>query len=148
MELDCDDDELGVTADDIAAEAADEPTMMAHAGMWDNFIKLTIDSQDPWAKPEEDTQSYREMRAVRAFNFGGVIGRIIRTRDWGSIEACVPLRDSCLCSNSFLSPPFHGGCRSGHLQAQPRAPGLGPPRTLLHRTSPDRRARRPYATLV
>ena len=63
MELDCDDDELGVTADDIAAEAADEPTMMAHAGMWDNFIKLTIDSQDPWAKPEEDTQ-IRNIRRI------------------------------------------------------------------------------------
>lgn len=64
------DDELGVTDDEIAAEAAEEADMMTHASYWDDFLALVADSQKPWAEGADDTDAYRKGRALTAFNLG------------------------------------------------------------------------------
>ena len=69
IELEADDD-LNVTADEIAAEEEEEPMMMTHAKYWDNFLDLVNTCNEEWATPEDDTDEYRKGRAVRAFNAG------------------------------------------------------------------------------
>ena len=64
------DDELNVTEEELAAEEEEVPQMMAHAQMWDNFKAFVDAAEEPWAKPEDDTDDYRKMRAVRNFNLG------------------------------------------------------------------------------
>ena len=64
------DDELFVTDEQIAAEEEEEPDMMKHAQYWDNFLALVDLCNEPWAAPEDDTDDYRKMRAVKAFNAG------------------------------------------------------------------------------
>ena len=62
------DDELSLTAEELAAEEEEEPEMQRHAGYWDNFLDLVRETQRPWAKPEEDTDDYRKSRALKLFN--------------------------------------------------------------------------------
>ena len=44
--------------------------MMAHAAMWDRFLSYVGKTQEDWASPENDTDSYREGRALQYFNLG------------------------------------------------------------------------------
>eukprot|EP00965_Chrysotila_dentata_P069291 2289936-Pleurochrysis_carterae.AAC.1 len=60
MELD-EDDELAVTEDEFAQECTEVPQMMEHAGMWDHFLAYVEAAEKPWAKPEADTDDYRNI---------------------------------------------------------------------------------------
>ena len=64
--MDFDDDEFAPTEEEIAAEEREEPDMMRHAGMWDNYLGWVRAIQAPW--DESDTTEYRENRAVEYFN--------------------------------------------------------------------------------
>ena len=66
-----DDPDLEPTDEELQAEEDAEPTMMRDAGYWDAFLKLVDILQEPWAEPEQDTQAFREARAVKVFNAGG-----------------------------------------------------------------------------
>ena len=44
--------------------------MLTHAGYWDDFVALVADSQKPWAEGADDSDTYREGRALTAFNLG------------------------------------------------------------------------------
>lgn len=65
-----DDQDLDPTTEELEAEEAAEPTMMRDAGYWDDFLKVVLILQEPWATPEDDTDEYRQARAVRVFNAG------------------------------------------------------------------------------
>ena len=69
MELGYDPD-LQPTDEEMQAEEEAEPTMMHDAEVWDDFLALIDIIQEPWAAPEDDTDAYREARAVRVFNQG------------------------------------------------------------------------------
>eukprot|EP00965_Chrysotila_dentata_P006173 201596-Pleurochrysis_carterae.AAC.1 len=64
------DEELAVTADELAQESSELPQMMEHAGMWDNFLACAEAAERPWASPDFDDDDYRKTRAVEFFNFG------------------------------------------------------------------------------
>ena len=61
-----DDDEFAPTKEEIAAEEREEPEMMRHADMWDNYLEWVRAIQAPW--DESDSTPYREKRAVEYFN--------------------------------------------------------------------------------
>ena len=63
--LDEDDEELQPTEEELAAEEELLPDMMQCAEYWDNFLALVENIQAPWT---EDTDEYRETRAIAAFN--------------------------------------------------------------------------------
>ena len=65
-----DDPDLEPTEEELQAEEGEEPTMMRDAGYWDAFLKLVDILQEPWAEPAQDTQAFRETRAVKVFNAG------------------------------------------------------------------------------
>jgi len=72
------DDELNMghctrTAEELNQEEHDQPTMMLHAGMWDHFLDMNAEAKRPWAPPSEDTDDYREERAVAFFNLAGPV---------------------------------------------------------------------------
>ena len=64
------DDDLNVTAEELAAEEREEPDMMKAAGYWDNFLSLVHEMNEPWVAPEDGITEYRKGRAVKAFNAG------------------------------------------------------------------------------
>ena len=71
-----DDEEFDPTEDEVEVEESEEPLMMQHAAMWDDFLDYVFEMQDPWAKEDEDTDIYRKMRAVRQFNTGVLSARL------------------------------------------------------------------------
>ena len=52
----------------LAAEESEESLMCSNAGVWDHFLTYVRAIQTQWAEGEEDTDSYRQMRALEAFN--------------------------------------------------------------------------------
>ena len=44
--------------------------MMQNAAAWDDFLEYVQLLQEPWAAPQDDTDSYRKKRAVQFFNSG------------------------------------------------------------------------------
>ena len=75
MELEEDDElNLGQVGDaEVEAEENAEPEMMTMAGYWDNFLALEAESKEPWATPADDTDEYREGRAVKFFNLSSKV---------------------------------------------------------------------------
>ena len=74
------DDELNLgqrTPEELRKEQAEEPDMMQNAERWDNFLALVAESNRPWASPSEDSDAYREGRAVKAFNLGARVANDI-----------------------------------------------------------------------
>eukprot|EP00965_Chrysotila_dentata_P148654 4908625-Pleurochrysis_carterae.AAC.1 len=69
MEL-MDDEDLEVTAEELAREEQEEPQMLEHAGMWDHFLDYVEAAERAWAPPESDTDEYRKERALELFNLG------------------------------------------------------------------------------
>ena len=67
IELEFEDDEEEPTVDEVEAEEREEGTMMKHANYWDDFLAWVREISAPWT---EDTDEYRERRAVAAFNTG------------------------------------------------------------------------------
>ena len=59
------DDAFAPTDAEIESEEKDEPVMMQHAEMWDNFLEWVRAVQAPW---EDDSDEYRDRRAVEYFN--------------------------------------------------------------------------------
>ena len=68
------DDELFIDDDD-REQAAEEVTneLELHASYWDHFLALVRWTQEPWADEDDDTDEYREGRAVEAFNLGNAV---------------------------------------------------------------------------
>ena len=64
------DDEYAPTAEEIAAEEKLEPLMMLNAQRWDDFLDYVRDMTAEWPQGAEDTDEYRQGRALSAFNFG------------------------------------------------------------------------------
>ena len=64
-EMDTSHDEFAPTDEEIEAESEEEPDMMLHAGMWDNYLEWVRTVQEPWA---EDSDEYRQKRALEYFN--------------------------------------------------------------------------------
>ena len=60
-----DDDEFAPTEEQVRKESEEEPVMMQHAEMWDNFLDWVRAVQEPW---ERDDDEYRQARAVEYFN--------------------------------------------------------------------------------
>eukprot|EP00965_Chrysotila_dentata_P081081 2676463-Pleurochrysis_carterae.AAC.1 len=67
MEL-VEEDELGVSAEELALEEQEEPQMLSHASMRDHFLSYVEAAERPWAEPAKDTNDYRKERAVELFN--------------------------------------------------------------------------------
>ena len=103
VELEEDDElNLGDTDADVEADEQEEPQMMSHASYWDHFLALVRSTQEPWAAPADDTDEYREKRAVDAFNKGGslplprfapLVPCLVIARVGQSLIAC------CLCTS-------------------------------------------------
>ena len=70
------DEELEATAAEVEVERALADDLELHAEYWDNFLELVADSQADWA---EDTNEYREQRAVSAFNLGTIVANNLIT---------------------------------------------------------------------
>ena len=86
-----DDPELEPTAEELATEEAEEPTMMRNAGFWDDFLNLVAIMQRPWAPPEGDTDEYRQARAVEVFNAGAFGSSNLPPAAAVAAAACLPL---------------------------------------------------------
>uniref|UniRef100_A0A7S0L6P5 Uncharacterized protein n=1 Tax=Coccolithus braarudii TaxID=221442 RepID=A0A7S0L6P5_9EUKA len=52
----------------LAAEESEESLMCSNSGVWDHFLTYVRAIQTQWAEGEEDTDSYRQMRALEAIN--------------------------------------------------------------------------------
>ena len=64
------DPELEPTEEELQEEEDELPIMMRDAQYWDDFLALVDVLQEPWADPAQDTQAFRESRAVKIFNAG------------------------------------------------------------------------------
>ena len=64
------DDPYAPTAEELAAEEEEEPTMMLHSGYWDNLLDLVCSCQAEWPQGIPDTNEYRKRRELELFNFG------------------------------------------------------------------------------
>ena len=64
-DMDVDGDDFAPTDEEIQAEEKAEPTMMAHADMWDRFLAWVRNVQEPYERDDDD---YRQKRAVEYFN--------------------------------------------------------------------------------
>lgn len=62
------DDEYEPTDEEVAAEEAAEPLMMANAARWDRFLALVRSTAAEWPQGAADTDEYRKGRAVEWFN--------------------------------------------------------------------------------
>ena len=62
------DPEYAPDAATLAAEEREESLMCTNATVWDHFMELVRDIQTPWAEGDADTDAYRKMRALSAFN--------------------------------------------------------------------------------
>ena len=139
-----DEDPYAPTEEEIAAEEDEEPLMVRHAVMWDNFLGWVRDIQSEWTS---DTDEYRKQRAVRWFNHSRQCSRDLRAlkptgKTWVPHIACYivtrqivsmgdPSRrsaDSCesfgamikhiiknlTCRRRILTPGQETECRKGH----------------------------------
>ena len=64
-EMDVSGDEFEPTEDEVAAEAARPPLVTLNAERWDRFLEWVRGIEVPW---EEDTDEYRQMRALQYCN--------------------------------------------------------------------------------
>jgi hypothetical protein len=62
------DPEYAPDAETLAAEEREESLMCSNATVWDHFLALVRAIQSPWAEGADDTDTYRQMRALQAFN--------------------------------------------------------------------------------
>ena len=67
-----DDDEYAPTPEEVAQEENEEPLMMRNADRWQHFLDLVASRSVPWPQGVQDTDEYRQGRAVEAFNLGSV----------------------------------------------------------------------------
>ena len=58
--------EFEPTAEEVAAEEAEEPLMMSNADKWDQFLAWVRSQQEPWTS---DSDEYREGRSLEYFNY-------------------------------------------------------------------------------
>ena len=63
--MDVSGDEFEPTEDEVAAEAARPPLVTLNAERWDRFLEWVRGIEVPW---EEDTDEYRQMRALQYCN--------------------------------------------------------------------------------
>ena len=111
--------------------------MMRDAQYWDDFLSLVDIMQEPWAKPEDDTQAYREKRAVRVFNAG-----------WRFFLPALPTRQFILFAAHccvYCVPRSRQG-RHFCQRTPGGAPVVGGAHFALHSTSSDCGVGRPHAT--
>ena len=54
--------------EEVAAEEKEEPLMLQNSTRWDNFLNFIRLDQRPWPQGVADSNTYREGRAVEAFN--------------------------------------------------------------------------------
>ena len=71
------DDDYAPTDADLEKERQEEPTMMEHARMWDNFLNWVREIQAPW--DPEDSDAYREQRATTWFMHARKCARDLHT---------------------------------------------------------------------
>eukprot|EP00966_Prymnesium_polylepis_P196717 4558191-Prymnesium_polylepis.1 len=62
------DDEYEVTEEEIEQEEKEDPLMMQNAARCDRFLALVQAIHKPWPQGEAVSTTYREGRAVEAFN--------------------------------------------------------------------------------
>ena len=74
MELD---DEYAPTEEEVAAEEAAEPLMMANAARWDRFLALVRAGSAEWPQGASDTNDYRKSRGLEWFNLMNPVARDI-----------------------------------------------------------------------
>jgi hypothetical protein len=72
------DDEYEVTEEEIEQEEKEEPLMMQNAARWDRFLALVQAIHKPWPQGEADSTTYREGRAVEAFNLAATVANDLK----------------------------------------------------------------------
>ena len=80
------DPEFAPTDEDVQREEQDEGEMMQHARDWDVFIHLAQVALRPW--DAEDTEEYRERRALESFKAAVPVVEAIRRHDLSSTSWC------------------------------------------------------------
>ena len=78
-EMDVSGDEFEPTEDEVAAEAARPPLVTLNAERWDRFLEWVRGIEVPW---EEDTDEYRQMRALQYCNGARACSRCSATSSW------------------------------------------------------------------
>ena len=73
------DDEWEPTADETDAESSVMPDLEEHAGYWDHFLELVRECHGPSATWTDDSDEYRELRAINAFNLGILVSNDLIT---------------------------------------------------------------------